>query len=217
MPDYVKTLRSFDSHERGILLQWALGRDFELAEAVRAELSSMIQRDIPGDAFVAMDYTLDWLFAAIATTSSQKPPIQPHPWPPGEALKASIEDVDLLVAWKDAAGNHTLLLEAKGFTGWTNKQMSSKAARLAAIFEGEIADKFDVHFVLCGPSPSKGLDTSTWPAWMRRGDRVHFQAIPDPGPRWYVQRCNIAGDPQRVNPTHWRLVQRTWASTASGT
>jgi len=211
MPGYVDALRSLDSHERGILLQWALGKDFQLAETIRSDLSSMIRRDVPSDAFVAMDYTLDWLYAAIAIASRQAPLDQPRPWPEGLALKASIEDIDLLVAWEDSDGNHTLLLEAKGFTGWTNKQMSSKAARLAAIFEGPVAEDFDVHFVLCGPSQSKGLETSAWPDWMRREDRVHFQAIPDPGDRWSVQRCDESGKPKHEGFTHWRLVQRKWA------
>lgn len=213
MADYVDSLRSFDSHERGILLQWALGEDFRLADSIRRDLSRMIGRVVPADAFVAMDYTLDWLYAAMARTLDKAPLSQPHPWPASGALRASIEDIDLLVAWEDQDGKHTLLMEAKGFTGWTNKQMSSKAVRLGVIFEGCLAKTFDVHFVLCGPSPSKGLDISAWPKWMRNNDRVHFQAIKSPGERWFVQRCDQSGKPMREGFTHWKLVQRKWAST----
>ena len=214
MSDYIDNLRLLDSHERPILIQWAQGGPLSLGDEMRRQLEQILglPNPIPEGAFVAMDYTLDWLFAAIQLTEGASPR-DTHPWPAAEnALKASIEDIDLLVAWVSADGKpHTILVEAKGYTGWSNKQMASKAARLKAIFPDRLEEKFDDHFVLAGPKESKGLMTNDWPEWMRRDGRVHFAAIPDPGDRMAVQRCTCEGDPSDSKPpTHWRLLSRTW-------
>ncbi len=137
----------------------------------------------PAGAFVATDYTLDWLYAAtqIVATSDGAQGVQP--WPSADELKASPEDIDLLIAWEDDRGPHTVLVEAKGFTGWGNAQMASKAHRLGAIFAGTRSEEFAVHLLLVGPAPSKGLSVSTWPAWMKPNERAHFLPIKDPGPK----------------------------------
>ncbi len=63
--EFVSALRAFDSHERGILLQWATGLDFELSAAMREEFGDLLGLPVPWRAYVAMDYTLDWLYAAM--------------------------------------------------------------------------------------------------------------------------------------------------------
>jgi hypothetical protein len=42
--------------------------------------------------------------------------------------------VDYLVAYDSGDDTHLILVEAKGVTGWTNKQMASKVGRLVQIF-----------------------------------------------------------------------------------
>jgi hypothetical protein len=210
----VENLRRFDSHERGLLLEWATGSRLRLGEQVRNAIGEMIRRKPPADAFVAMDYTLDWLFAATRWTLDPDTCKHPQPWPDHRALAASPEDVDLVVAWEDRERPHVVLLEAKGFTGWSNKQMASKAARLNAIFGGRLAEHFDVHFILAGPAPSKGLKTQDWPNWMKPGQRTHFLPIDDPGPKLAVQRCDGEGKGVAAErPTHWHSVTRIWTKT----
>jgi hypothetical protein len=183
-----------------------------LGEDARDAIGAVIRRKIPTDAFVAMDYTLDWLFAATRWTLDTAACNQPQSWPDDRALTASQEDVDLVVAWDDREGPHMVLFEAKGFTGWSNKQMASKAKRLDAIFRGTLARHFDVHFILVGPAPSKGLKTQSWPDWMKPGQRTHFLPINDPGPKLAVQRCDGKGIGMKKEkpPAHWRSIPRTW-------
>jgi hypothetical protein len=119
---FVENLKLLDSHERPILLRWALGQsDLALAEGVRELIGEAVGLTVPPDAFVAMDYTLDWLYAAISLTVTTDPPDALRAWPGASELMASPEDVDLLVAWEDDGGCHLVLLEAKGFTGWANR------------------------------------------------------------------------------------------------
>jgi hypothetical protein len=77
---FVESLRSFDSHERGLLLQWAADRPFRLGSALRSAVAQAIGTQPPEDAFVAMDYTLDWLYAAVHGALDDNR-VQPHPWP----------------------------------------------------------------------------------------------------------------------------------------
>ncbi|WP_130014794.1 hypothetical protein [Serinicoccus sediminis] len=211
---WTQILAALDSHERPILFQWATQRSFALGEDVRAQLGAAIDREIPTDAFVAMDYTLDWLYAATVICQGADPLSTLQQWPVNQLLlRASIEDIDLLIAWEDRHQHrHTVLVEAKAFTGWTNKQMQGKIDRLAAIFGGDLASAFDVHFVMAGPKASKGLKTQHWPAWTGSEDRRHFLSIPDPGARYAVQRCTETGKPTSKGPTHWRILKRTWAT-----
>lgn len=211
----VANLRSFDSHERGLLLEWAAGAPLKLGTAVRDAIERRIGRRLPADAFVAMDYTLDWLYAATRWTLSPTQCQQPQPWPSGGELSASPQDIDLVVAWEDRVGPHLVLLEAKGFTGWTNKQMESKAGRLGAIFHAGLDRDFDVHFILAGPAPSKGLKTENWPEWMRPGHRTHFLNIDDPGTRRAVQRCNADGLKLKEGHTHWQSIDRKWSTAGT--
>jgi hypothetical protein len=207
---FVDIIRSFDSHERGILFQWAAGSPFSISEALRGDLSVALKAPVPENPFVAMDYTLDWLHAALTCFSNPSAWSEPQPIQP-KKIVGSQEDVDMLIAWEDPAP-HLALIEAKGFTGWTNKQMASKAQRLGAIFSDDVRALVDVHFVLAGPKPSAGLKTDGWPEWMRATGRVHTLDIGDPGPRWGVRRAQPdgVGADGKTNWTQWRPVARFW-------
>ncbi len=207
--DYIRALRAFDSHERGILLQWATGLDFQLSEALRGALGELLDLQVPQRAYVAMDYTLDWLHAGLRTYREQAEVGTLHDWPGDGRLTATGEDVDLLVAWQDQQPR-LVLIEAKGFTGWSNKQLLSKALRLGAIFDEQTRRQVDVRFVLVGPKHSTGIVTNGWPSWMTTEERYHFLAIPDPGARLAVQRCTSDGKPTRTGYTHWRAATRKW-------
>ena len=209
---FEEVIKAFDSHERGILFQWAAEGPFALSPSRCQALSELVGVRIPARPYLAMDYTLDWLHAAI--TCYLTPTAWQVPQPiVGKTITGSQEDVDLLVAWEDDRPR-LLLVEAKGFTGWSNKQMASKAARLESIITPPVLERIDVHFVLVGPSESKGLLTDTWPAWMRHENRVHFLQVDDPGARRGVRR-SAPGHPHETGPvskpwSHWSTVPRKW-------
>ncbi|WP_433165083.1 hypothetical protein [Kribbella sp. CA-247076] len=207
---FVGNLRRFDSHERGLLLQWVAGEPFRVGGALRSAISRAVGIEPPADAFVAMDYTLDWLYAAVQATLAEDDSL-PQPWPSKGELAASPEDVDLIVAWEGPDGcAHLILIEAKGFTGWSNTQLKRKVMRLDSIFAGELRNRFDVHLFLAGPQPSAGLKITDWPEWTRPDGRTRFLAIDDPGLRYAVQRCDGDGRPTSRHWTHWKAVPRRW-------
>ena len=79
--------------------------------------------------------------------------------------EASLEDIDLLVAWDEGPITHVVMLEAKGDSPWSTSQMNSKSARLEQIF-GTNGDGFPhvtPHFGLMSPRPPQRISTKSWP------------------------------------------------------
>ena len=112
-------------------------------------------------------------------------------------LQRGGEDVDLLVAFDEGNITHLLLIEAKGETGWTNKQTLSKANRLERIFgtDGTNYPQVKPHFGLMSPRPPKQLKSRLWPAWMtRNGEHIWFE-LKVPSDRRRVMRCDSIGRP----------------------
>jgi hypothetical protein len=63
--EFITYLRRFNRKERFFLVGWALGnREFRLAPAFSRGISSVVSLEIPRDAFVAMDYHLDWIYGS---------------------------------------------------------------------------------------------------------------------------------------------------------
>jgi len=215
-PTLTNALSALDSHERPILLQWATGQRFAVAEHLRASLGAALDLEVPADAFVAMDYNLDWLYAATRWHRDESVGSSKQAWPSGGELTASGEDIDLVIAW-DKPSPHVLLLEAKGFTGWSNSQLASKVQRLAVIFDEETRAAIDVHFLLVGPAATRGVTTDGWPEWLLKDGRLHFQELTDPGERWAVQRLDDSGNPSRHHFTQWQLKRRRWSTAKSQT
>jgi hypothetical protein len=66
MPTLLTALRSFNRKERFLLLQWVLDRPgFPLGEGFRMKLEEACELELSGETVVAMDYHLDWLYAAL--------------------------------------------------------------------------------------------------------------------------------------------------------
>ena len=168
-PEVIDHLKSFNRKERFLLLCDALGFDnqtFHLSEEFINKLSGCIGCEIPRDSYVAMDYHLDWLQMALYLASEPSPP---DPILNDRLVEANQEDIDLLVAFGKSGTTHLVLIEAKGDTGWTNKQLKSKADRLKRISNegrpGTGLVKF--HFVMLSPNPPKQIKVRTWPDWMK--------------------------------------------------
>ena len=193
MPTLIEYLRSFNRKERFILLREALGGEtFRLNESFRRRLGDLLGISIPADAFVAMDYHLDWLQTSLYLTATPSPP---KPIPNDGLVSGNQEDVDLLVAFEDSATTHLVLIEAKVETGWTNKQLRSKADRLDLIFRHRRpgADLATPYFVLMSPSEPARITTDGWPDWMRPGGKPMWMELPRPDGLRKVTRCTAEG------------------------
>ncbi len=145
-------LRQFNRKERFYLLGWSLGNnEFRLSAGFRRKMSSLVGVDVPSNAFVAMDYHLDWLYAS-AYLASSRCSSGAHSNTHG-LISANQEDIDLLIAFRRGRTWHVVMVEAKAATGWTNKQAASKAGRLARIFgqDGRRYPSIRPHYVLTSP------------------------------------------------------------------
>ena len=207
MSDLIGFLNVFNSKERFFLVRQALGR-FQLDSDYQKKLGKAIDLTIPDGAFAAMDYHLDWLVAAL------------HAHERGSAdgtfdnrqglVEGNQEDIDLLVAFEDDGRYHLVLVETKAVTGWTNKQMNSKADRLRQIF-GSAGDRYrevEPHFCLLSPRRPQKLSATEWPTWMSKSDGTPFWfKLNVDGGRKMVSRCDVAGHPS-AQRTHFKITAR---------
>ena len=205
--EFITYLRRFNRKERFFLVGWALGnREFRLSPAFRRQISSVVGLSVTGDSFVAMDYHLDWIYASafLAATGDTN---TVHPNKDG-LVSGSQEDMDLVVAFSAGETAHLIMVEAKGVTAWTNKQVTSKARRLEAIFgqRGDTWPHIRPHFVIVSPREPEELDCSSWPGWMKRDDgRPYWIRMELPGGLFRVTRCEESGKVSREG-RYWKAV-----------
>ena len=180
MTDLLKILESFNRKERFFLIAQALGCSnsgepaFSLSDSFREKLNKIIEPtaipEEPAMVFVAMDYHLDWLQAALilAHTSQDEKSKFCNEGKEGQVIEGTQKDVDLLVAFKDGETFHLILVEAKAYSGWTNDQLSSKAARLRTIFgeDGKKWSDVQLYFCVMSPKESERLNRGPLPKWM---------------------------------------------------
>ena len=197
MSELVEHLRSFNRKERFILLRHALGaQTFRLDEGFARRLGHVLDLTIHGDAFVAMDYHLDWLQAAleVAERPYEELPIAD---PKRELVEANQRDADLLVAFEQGPTTHVVLLEAKVETSWTNSQLRPKVERLRRIFgDSPRTNLATPHFVLLSPHRPQKIASADWPPWMKPGGRPLWMPLPRPALS-KVTRCDVDGEPSR--------------------
>lgn len=155
-----------------------------LSDRFRQEVGHALRLEVPDNAYVAMDYHLDWLSAAyhfaskggtLDTAVSRKEPYGNYPNNKGEPILAgSILDADLLIAYRRNDQVVVILVEAKADTGWSASQIADKASRLRSVFyEGRNSEKLvDPYFLLLGPPRTSDkaiskdqVDDKTFPSW----------------------------------------------------
>ena len=149
---------------------------------------------IPYDAFVAMDYHLDWIQMALywADNSRSSGGIVRN----NDLVCGNQEDVDLIVAFEDGdtRKTHLIMIEAKADTGWSNEQLRSKASRLARIFNDDARRYVTPHFVLMSPDESDRIETDGWPSWMKaEGESPAWLKLALPDGLLKVTRCDEGG------------------------
>lgn len=125
MTGIIDNLRMFNRKERFFLIGMALGNpDFKLSEEFRRQIGEVLHLDIPENVFTAMDYHLDWLYASLFLAShGDTGQVYPNA---DRQIQATQEDIDLLIAYEDGNVCHIVMLEAKGVTGFTRRQLRSK-------------------------------------------------------------------------------------------
>lgn len=180
MTDLIEILESFNRKERFFLIAQALnGRRnkpaFTLSDDFRQKLEQKLELDfdIPADAFVAMDYHLNWVHASLVLACAD------------EAERHSLlnlegttddnqEDVDLLVAFKNTDERYHLIFieakayDAKGFSAFEKSQLVSKVSRLEKIIRAGEKDRsceVETHFYLVSGYKPQNLKSDDWPKW----------------------------------------------------
>jgi hypothetical protein len=208
MQNLIEHLKDFNSKERFFLVGKILGNpSFTLASEFREKLSELLKIPIPADALSAMDFHIDWLYASLnLAKDNDLTKIYPNE---NKFIKAQQEDIDWLIAFKDQSEYHLVLIEAKGVTGWTNKQMTSKASRFGDIFgkQGNGWPGVVPHFVIMSPSQPQGLLAEKWPQWMAPSGKIMWLELLIPEYLKRVYRCNEQGQVNQ-NGHSWRVGNR---------
>jgi hypothetical protein len=184
MNDFIENIKSFNRKERYFLVKYALQEKeenekypgFKLSKKFKEALENVLPIKIPPDAYAAMDYHLDWIYASLVLAVNNKgKDFQYKRDEEHKCISGTQEDIDFIIAFKGAEKTyHVVLVEAKADTSWSNSQMKSKSERLEKIFNtatGEI--KLKPYLVLTSPrepDPNK-LDCSEWAQWMKREEK----------------------------------------------
>jgi hypothetical protein len=213
MPSLLDALRGFNRRERQILIGWVLDRlSFPLGHEFRDALTGVLGVSVPADAYVAMDYNLNWLCAALIWSDGRVGQKRARRFDPDDGIDlGDNSDSDLVVAFGRGSKTHVVLLEAKGYTGWTTKQLKHKCARLRGIF-GETGTEFGgvvPSWVFVSPTPPPHLD---WAPWMlgpdNRGPR-HL-SLPQPSDhKFAIARCDEMGKKAREGG-YWQIQPDPW-------
>ena len=208
MQNIIEYLKDFNSKERFFLAGQILGNpSFIPSSEFREKLSDLLGISIPADALSAMDYHIDWLYASLnLAKDNDLSKIYPNV---NRFIKAQQEDIDWLIAFKAQSEYHLVLIEAKGVTGWTNKQMTSKAKRFADIFgkQGNSWPGVVPHFVMMSSSQSKGIKFEKWPQWMAPNGKIKWLELPIPEYLIHVYRCNEQGHESKDGQS-WKVKKR---------
>lgn len=148
-----------------------------------------------------------WLFTLLrilphARGSLPEPRLLRHQQGPGRHRPAGrFRDGD-----DNPPATHLVLIEAKAYLPWTNKQLKSKTGRLREIFGegGTQARVVEPHFVLMTGRKSDNIKTATWPGWTKDSEGNPFWLTYDLARRRKVTRCMEGGKPDKCGG-HLRL------------
>lgn len=205
MTKIIDNLRIFNRKERFFLVGMALGNpDFTLCKEFREEIGKTFELEVPQDAFAAMDYHLDWIYASILLASNRNTE-GIHSNSDG-SIRATQQDIDLLVAYEVGKVCHIIMLEAKGVMTFSNRQLNSKIERLVDIFgeEGSRWGGVIPHFGIVSPKKPKGLTYSNWPNWLKPGDRLRWIGLSIPSELKKISRCNENGRGS-IRGRYWKV------------
>lgn len=196
--DLIKNLKLFNAKERFFLIGDALGnKEFKLSEGFIKKIENaeiILTEDqqsnsnilnIKEDAFVAMDYHLEWIYGGLCRTLGLKndtPHLNEMVNNESKVVKGNQEDIDLLIAYKEERDGkdhfQLILIEAKGVTDWSPSQMKSKAERLKFILDKQTLGKINMEVTFIFMSPKKpNLNkeyVESWPVFMQKAKFIEL-------------------------------------------
>lgn len=203
----VDLIESFNRKERHILWEQATveGGKAQLSGTFKGKLAEC-GIDVPDQHIIAVDFHLDWLYAALlvhAAALSPRDPSQAHAIPEAStpekrAYRGNQEDIDLLIAFEQAGQPWVVMVEAKGFTSWGKSQMESKVARLRAIrSDPALRPGVEMRLILASFEKWQNLPLN-WREWGIDTDEglpaePHFLQLDKPQDRLKPEECDAAG------------------------
>lgn len=204
MTNLIKILKSFNRKERFFLIQGAAGKEaFSLSEDYRQKLACDIGIDeIPSNAFVAMDYHLDWLHASLFLACDKTDEEGPF-CNDIEVSSGTQQDIDLLVAFKSEEDYHLILVEAKAYGSWDNKQLTQKSKRLRKIFGNDTETAWPnvkPFFYMTSPRQPRNKKRPEWPGWMTDKGSIRWFKLCVPASRLKVTGCDKDGESTDERP-----------------
>ncbi|MCK4798358.1 MAG: hypothetical protein KAT05_13340 [Spirochaetes bacterium] len=191
MRDLIKLLKSFNRKERFYLIGKSLGnQDFKLSKEFRDEIGNILGLSIPGDAFAAMDYNMDWIYASLCYYKYDK-----SIYKNDGNISATQQNVDLLISFHSARISHIILIEAEGGYEWEKKQFILKTKRLKSIFgyHGSKWPNVKPYFLVASPAKPKKLNVTLVPPWMKKNKEVLWFPIKLASNLVKVTRCDKKG------------------------
>lgn len=192
--DLIYYLRKFNRKERFFLVGAALGNiDFSLGKEFKKALEKRLGVKINGNVFTAMDYHLDWIDVSLKLWKGNIR-IGKNFHNLNRQINKNQEDIDLLIAFKSSGKYHIVLIEAKGVTTWTNKQMDSKVRRFREFFgeNGKKQKNLIIHFLLMSPREPQRINED-WPSWMTTNQKPNWMILEIPESFMKVTRCDNEG------------------------
>ncbi|MFL9913990.1 hypothetical protein PQR75_00995 [Paraburkholderia fungorum] len=220
-------LGRFNAKERFALIQRVLGVEFVPHDDFLGEVLAKCGIDAkPENVFCAMDFHLDWLYAALM--SHELRPDEPLPLLAGESgafpVTGRQQDADFVICFTERPANapaitHLLLVEAKGVGSWDTKQMRSKLAQYRAM-KPAFERNPNVRPRLVLMSPLNPISSATRQSAAFRAvldsfkdfGEVVWVGLPVEN-TFSVVRCNAKGTPDGRTPTHWKLALRQAAQS----
>ncbi|WP_116345197.1 hypothetical protein [Cupriavidus taiwanensis] len=216
-------LSRFNAKERFALIQRVLGVAIAPhADFMTEVLAKCAITNRPENVFCAMDFHLDWLYAALMNESLVED--EPMPLVAGEndhfPVTGKQQDADFIMCFTENSGNgalpvtHLLLIEAKGVGSWDTLQIASKFNQYRAM-RPAFARNPNVRTRLILMSQKDPEENRT-----RQNSEflAELQGFRDFGvPVWVhlpmentlsVVRCNADRTPNGKTPTHWKLESR---------
>jgi len=210
MNDLLAMLESLNRKERFFLVGSALDNKlFSLGSHFRSELEKCAGVSIPADAWVAMDYHLDWIAAAVHLETTKSISSSLFDNPGQRIVRGNQEDVDLIVGFGTPTDTTLILIEAKGVTAWSKTQMDSKVERLGEIFGTDefISSAIKPILVLTSPkSPTDKLKAKKWPEWMTNDGSPRWMPMSMPKRRQLI-RCDENGKSD-ADGQHAKIIER---------
>jgi hypothetical protein len=187
-------VKSFNRKERYFLVRQALGNpEFKICDEFRQTLSSKLSLNIPANAYTAMDYHLDWIYASLELFMNEETEPRSNE---DKIIHASAEDIDFLVAFEDKRIYYFIFLEAKGVTLFNNEQLQRKVKRLSGFFGNDGKNYPDIvpYFAIVSPKEPQKIKYEDWPRWAYPDGKVTWLKLEiDPGSKKVV-RCDDVGN-----------------------